>query len=610
MWQRLGRMWQLLDDQRPRYLASLGAMVLAVLFDYLIFLVIMVTVDLVVEQQAAPNAAGASPVREAVKWFVLQCGGAEVLRGHLWIAAVAVLALALLRGLAIYLRGRWSAIATEIIGRRLRDRLYNHLQRVPCAYFDQADTGDLVQRCTSDVETVRSFLASQVVEIGRAVVMLAVSLVVLPLLNWRLTLAALVLVPAILIYTIAFFARASAAFKRQDETEGAMTDRIQENLTGIRVVRAFARQEYECRQFAAKNAAYRDLGFALIKLMAWYYPLADFLAGAQLALVLAFGGWQLVNGTIQVGEFSLFLLYVGYLLWPVRQMGRTLVEIGKAFVSMDRLREILGQAEEPAGAALPAARLGGRIVFDGVTFAHGTKEILRGVSFTAEPGQTVAILGPSGAGKSTLINLLLKFYDYGGSITLDGGELRGLDPRAVRSQIGVVMQEPFLYSRSLRENIKLGRWAARDQEMEEASATAAIHETIAGFEGGYDTLVGERGITLSGGQRQRVALARAILKDPPILILDDALSAVDTGTEALILEALQRRRGRHTTLVIAHRLSTLMRADRIVVLEAGRITQAGTHAELLGREGLYRRLWDIQSSLEEDLRGDLSGAGG
>jgi ATP-binding cassette subfamily B protein len=311
-----------------------------------------------------------------------------------------------------------------------------------------------------------------------------------------------------------------------------------------------------------------------------------------------------------VGTLVAFLQYEAMLIWPVRQLGRILTDTGKAIVSLGRVEEILHQPEESQPRTVStrfADRVRGEITLREVGFSHNGKRVLDGISIHIAAGETLALLGPSGSGKSTLVNLLLRFYEYDeGSITLDGTELKDLDRKSVRSQFGVVMQEPFLYSKTLRENITLGRHTATEPEAVEAATAAAIHESIEGFDKKYDTLVGERGVTLSGGQRQRVAIARAMLRDAPILILDDALSAVDTRTETTILDALRRRRGRHTTILIAHRLSTLMQADHVVVLEHGRVVQYGTHAELVTRDGLYRRLWQIQGALEEDLRAELS----
>jgi ATP-binding cassette subfamily B protein len=350
--------------------------------------------------------------------------------------------------------------------------------------------------------------------------------------------------------------------------------------------------------------------------MAWYWSTSDFVCMGQKALVLAAGGYWLAKGEIQVGAFYFFLAVVTMFIWPIRMMGRILTELGKAMVAITRIGEILEHPREaePEAAGSPAGRgkshgKCGGIHFDRVSFSHGEKAVLDMVSFAVEPGQTLALLGPSGSGKSTIVNLLLRFYDAdAGTIAIDGCDITRLPRKQVRSMIAVVMQEPFLYSKTLRENIRLGRMTAPDDEILEAAVIACVHDSITEFEKGYDTLIGERGVTLSGGQRQRVALARALLEEPAILILDDALSAVDTETEAMILEALKRRRGRHTTIVIAHRLSTLMHADRILVLESGQVVQTGTHESLVAEDGLYRRLWQIQTDIEEEISGTLRAA--
>jgi len=561
---------------------------------------------------AIDGILGEAPTGET-RWLVGHAARLEAELGtvsSLWIAAGAVVVLSAVAALFQYLRGRWAAQASEAIVRQVRDHLYAHLERLPCRYHDTADTGDLVQRCSSDVETIRVFLAAQVVEIGRAVLLLATVLPILLVKDARLTLVAVALVPPIFAYALAFFRKVKKLFREMDEAEGRMTAVLQENLTGIRVVRAFARQEFECAKFAERNEEFRDRNYRLIRLLGVYWGTSDLICMCQIGLVLVCGAmWGITAGML----FE-FVSFVSLFIWPVRQLGRVLTDTGKATIALGRVQEILAAAEEaepePAPGGEPA--LVGDIEFRNVTFAYdGGAPALRDLSFHVRPGETIALLGPSGSGKSTVIQLLLRLYDYEtGSIRVDGRELSELPRGFVRSQVGVVMQEPFLFSKTIAANIRLGRRGATEEEMAEYARAACIHESVAEFDAGYETLVGERGVTLSGGQRQRVALARALLKDAPILVLDDSLSAVDTHTETEILGALDARRGRRTTIVIAHRLSSIRNADRILVLEGGAIAQLGTHEELLERGGPYRRLWRIQGALEDELEEDLGSVRG
>lgn len=587
----LRTLWRLSAGQRLRYGAATAALVVASCFLYLAPLVPQVVLDGVITDR--PRAASASTT-----WLVGLLGGRTFLAGNLWLPCLLVAGLTGLAGVFTYLRRRWSAQASEGIVRRVRDTVYDHLQRLPCTYFDGAETGDLIQRCTSDVETLRVFLSTQVVEIGRALVMLLIPIPLMLAIDAGMTLVSLTLIPGIFLFSLVFFRKVKATFLDTDEAEGRMTATIQENLTGIRVVRAFARQDHEQTRFGERNGAHRDLHYKLYKLLAGFWSASDMLCFLQKAIVVGAGIYWLAQGTLLVGAFFYFLTAVGMFMWPVRHMGRILTDLGKAVVALGRLEEVLEQAQESADEE-PAevTPLRGDIAFENVSFAHAAAPVLNDVSFSVQAGETLAILGPSGSGKTTIVNLLLRLYEYQtGSITVDGRELAEIPRGQMRANTAVVMQEPFLYSKRLGENVSLGRPEASQQEIVEATSAACVHGSILEFEDGYETLVGERGVTLSGGQRQRIALARALLQQPAILILDDALSAVDTRTEANILKALEERHGRHTTIVIAHRLSALKHADRILVLEEGRVVQSGTHRSLLAEEGLYQRLWDIQTA--------------
>ena len=547
-----------------------------------------------------------------LRYFTDDVLGVEAMRGQLaWVAA-GFIGLALAQGLFTFVGGRWATMTSENVIRRLRDYLYDHVQRLTFAYHDKTPTGDLIQRSTSDVETMRRFLGEESVGLGRILSLFVVNFVGLLTLNPRLALISIVVVPLIVAVSIYFFRMIGKRYEIFQEEEAKLSTTLQENLSGVRVVRAFARQDFERQKFEVTNRGRYDSGRKLLVLHAVYWPSTDIIVGIQLIIGYAVGATMAINGEITVGTFLAYMGMLTWIMWPIRNVGRLIVQMSMALVSFDRVAEIIRVDREPldAGTHRPDGPPHGEIVFDDVRFAYAEEmAVLNGITFRAEPGQVIALVGPTGSGKTSLVNLLPRFYEYQGSIRLDGVELRDYPRRYLREQIGFVLQEPFLFSRTIKENIMYGvHREVTDEDVYRAAQAAAVHDVILSFPDGYDTVVGERGVTLSGGQKQRVTLARTLLKDPAILILDDATSSVDTETEAAIREALQELIPGRTTFIIAHRVQTVMSADLILVLEKGRIVQSGTHAELLEQEGIYRRIYELQSQIEDELQQDLAAA--
>jgi ATP-binding cassette subfamily B protein len=593
-------LWKFMKGYRLLYLGAIVSIGLATLFSTVVPLVIRITIDSVI---------GDKPM-EAPGWVLglaADMGGRDYLLRNLWVCGLAVIFLTLLNGLFLYARGKWSAVAAESIARNIRDGLLDHLQKLPYDEHVKARTGDLIQRCTSDVETVRRFLAVQFVEIGRAIFMVSLVSGVMFSLDVKLALVAMFIIPFIFTFAVVFFIKMKNTFLKCDEAEGRLTNVLQENLTGVRVVRAFTRQAYEVEKFEEKNSEFRNLGLKMMRLFSMYWSTSDLLCLLQIGAILILGSYWAALGEVTVGTLIVFATYEGMLLWPIRQMGQILTDMGKTFVSIGRIQEIFDKPEEMMDENGLKPEIKGGIEFRNVDFAYEEgKPVLKDISFRVRKGQTVSIMGPTGSGKTTLVNLLSRLYDYsGGSIKLDGVELNTINKRWLRRNIGMVAQEPFLYSKTIRDNIGLARTHAGESEIYEAAGIASVHEVIQEFENGYETLVGERGVTLSGGQKQRVTIARTVINDYPILIFDDSLSAVDTETDARIRKALKERSRDVTTFIISHRVTTLSEADRILVLDRGRLVQTGTHEELLAQDGLYRRVWDIQNELEDELECEL-----
>ena len=579
-----------------RYAGAILCVVITVTIGFVTPLVLELTIDGILGN-------GAIKLPGPVMEWVNARGGRDFLARNLWIMALAMFGLNLLGGVFNYLRGKWMAQASESIALNMRERLYAHLQTLDYDYHVKAETGDLIQRCTSDVETIRRFLSGQIVEVFRSVIMVAAALTILFQKNVKLTLISMILVPALFLFSMLFFKLVQRWFKESDEAEGKMSAVLQENLTGVRVVRAFARQAHEVEKFEKVNSDLRNKSFRLTDLLAVYWSSSDLMSMLQTGITLSVGAFFAARGEITLGEMTVFTSYISMLLWPIRQLGRILSDLGKSLVSFGRIQEILNQKSETEDADAGCPPLDGDIEFDHVGFEYEEKNpVLRDVHFTVKRGQTVAILGATGSGKSTLMHLLQRLYEVKrGDIRIGGVSIRKIQKKYLRSRVGLILQEPFLYSRTVRENVRIARPEAGDNEIFAAAETACAHKFITEFENGYDTMVGERGVTLSGGQKQRLAIARTLMKESDILIFDDSLSAVDVETDAAIREALARERKGMTTFIISHRLTTLAEADVIVVLEDGKVAQMGSHDELVHQDGLYKRIYTIQTALEDEL---------
>ena len=530
-----------------------------------------------------------------------------------WLIAQGFVALAGMHGVFTFLSGRYAAKTAEGTIERLRNYLFDHIQNLPFSYHAETDTGDLIQRCTSDVDALRRFYNDQAIGIGRISMLFIVNFIALLRLNTQLGLISVLAVPFILGTSLYFFQKVSKAYEAYQEQDAVLSTTLQENLSGVRVVKAFARQPYEIEKFERSNWEKFLRGKKLLTIHSLFWPISDILCGAQMLGGFLIGALMTIRGEISVGDYLAYAGLVIWIIYPLRGLGRFIVQMSNGFVSYDRVFKIIKEEREPLdqGNFKPRGGIVGSFKFIHVGFEYEEDDqVLHDINFEVSAGEKIALLGSTGSGKTTLVNLIPRFYDYSsGEILLDGFDLRLYSRRYLRQQIGIVEQEPFLFSRSIRENITYG--VGRDvqqKEVEQAAKIAAVHDVILSFPDGYRTMVGERGVTLSGGQKQRIAIARTLLKDPKILILDDSTSSVDTETEAQIQGAMKVLMENRTSFVIAHRIQTILDADLILVLEDGRTVQRGTHDELVSREGIYRQIFNIQTRIETELQEEISNA--
>ena len=533
---------------------------------------------------------GAEPTQpQLVLDLVERIGGFAYLAKHLWIMALAIVIVAVFKAVSQYLFRVSDTKASETLVKTMRDTLFNHIERLPYAWHGKNRTGDIIQRCTSDIDTLKNFVSEQLTQVFRIVILLVLSLVFMLRMDVKLTLIALSLMPLIVIYSYIFSQRIEKGFEEADEAEGVLSAMVQENLTGVRVVRAFGRERREMDRFDEQNNAYCNL----------WIKLADVLASVQVMMVVIFGAVRCINGELLAGEYIAFISYNGMLIWPIRMLGRMIAEMSKAGVSLDRIAYIMSAEEEEPSEMGLTPPLNKTIEFDNVSFAYeDSPEMLHNISFRLPAGKTLGILGGTGSGKSTLMALLNKLYllpEAGGAITIGGVNIRDIDTGYLRRGIGMVLQEPFLFSRTLRDNISITRPDMSEEEMREVSRSACLDDTVMGFAKGYDTFVGERGVTLSGGQKQRAAIARTLAQRTPIMIFDDSLSAVDTETDAKIRAALKHHFAGSSVILISHRITTLSQADMVLVLEKGRIAELGTPDELKSSGGIYQQIYEIQT---------------
>ena len=534
-------------------------------------------------------------IPDVISRVVNQLGGREYVLSRMWLVAIVIVLLGLLGAVSRYFFRLFNSLGGESLARRMRTTLFEHILELPYRWHDVNKTGDIIQRCTSDVDMIRNFIQEQLVNLFRMIALIVFALYFMFRIHVLLSLCACFFILVVVAYSLVFHGRVGEKFEKVDEEEGRLSAVAQENLAGVRVVRAFGREMYERKRFETKNEIYINHWVDMMSLLAKFWTISDLVKNMQTVTVLAFGAYLTIQGQITAGEFVSFIAYNLLIIQPIMELGRVISEMSKSGVSIDRLKYIIdSDAEEDASDAVDFPGYGD-IEIKNLSFAYDKKMVLEDVSMTVHKGETVGILGGTGSGKSTLMLLLDSLYEIsGGSISINGVDISQIRKKDLRKHIGFVLQEPYLFSRSLKDNIRIANDEAPDAQMDKAVEIACLTQSIAKFKDGYDTYVGEKGVTLSGGQKQRTAIAQMLIREPEIMIFDDSLSAVDAKTDAAIRRGLKAAGKKATVIIISHKITTIMDADNIYVLDEGKVAESGKHEELILQDGIYKKIYELQ----------------
>lgn len=584
--------WHFLRGSKAYFIIAIVCISLMNLLALIVPRVISYTVDTLITGKESDLPAFIVDAIESI-------GGPAYIREHLYLIAVFLMVIGALSALCNYLYRYYNNKGAETLVETMRNEIFAHIARLPFSWHTKNQTGDIIQRCTSDVDAVKNFVSGQLTEVFRVVLMVAFSLYFMFTINVKLALIAVILIPINIAYSAYGHKRMGKIFEEADVEEGKLSAVVQENLTGVRVVRAFGRELFEKERFEKQNHDYWKMWIRMDWVLAWFWAIGTLLLSLQTMIVVVLGAVFAVRGEMLAGEYIAFFSYNIMLTWPIRLLGRLISGLSRSEIATDRIRYIMNSESEKDEGKKQRPEMTGDIVFNNVSFAYDeSKEIVKDVSFRIKGGTTVGILGGTGSGKSTLMHLLNRLYELpkeNGSITISGVDIKDIEVGYLRENVGMVLQEPYLFSRTLAENIALGGTNAEIEDIKEAAGTASLLETIENFKEGFETTVGERGVTLSGGQKQRTAIARMLIGKSPIMVFDDSLSAVDAETDAKIRKGLMEKGKDSTVIIISHRITTLMAADNILVLDKGRLVESGTHDELIKNTGIYRKIYDIQS---------------